>query len=76
MNVQKAAINTLEFVKVEPIRQASGTGPQHASWMLHGIAMDYIQNEKAHRWLGYAQAILVVERFASVGDMKKANVAS
>lgn len=73
MNVQAAAVSTLEFVKVEPIQNTTGTGPQHAAWMLRGIAEGYIQYEKAHRWLGYAQSILVVEKFASLGDMKKVN---
>jgi len=74
MNTRKAAAKTLVFVTVLPERSASGVGKAHAAWMLKGISEGYIGDEKAHRWLGYAQAILVQEKLASLADMKRANM--
>ena len=74
MDIQLAAERTLEMVEPEgPSRDDDGRTVAHAIWMLQGIVEGYIQYEKAHRWLGYAQAILVVAGRAELGQMKHAN---
>ncbi|NOX49193.1 MAG: hypothetical protein GXP16_01485 [Gammaproteobacteria bacterium] len=48
------------YLNVTPKRSDDGKGIRHACWMLEGIASKYVQNDKAHRWLGYAQAIIIL----------------
>lgn len=45
----------------------------HAVWMLNGIILGYIQNDKAHRWLGYVQGIMACHNVATVKQMKEVN---
>ena len=73
MNPQIVANNILEILDVEPEKDPDGTEMSHAAWMLQGIAQGYIQHEKAHRWLGYAQAILVIQGPFTLEGMKTAN---
>lgn len=75
MNTVIAAENALTFIAQDVIacRDEDGRTLSHAKWMLEGITSGYIQYEKAHRWLGYAQAILVGRKVASLSDMKRAN---
>lgn len=73
MNVQKAAKATLKEHKGEVLFVGSGDTAEHARWMLEGISKGYIQHEKAHRWLGYAQAILVMEDSGTLSEMKIIN---
>jgi hypothetical protein len=42
--------------------------------MLNEIKALRIEGEKAHRWLGYAQGILVQRRAATLEQMKEVNV--
>ncbi|MBW2675105.1 MAG: hypothetical protein JRD89_17130 [Deltaproteobacteria bacterium] len=81
MNVQKAAREMRQIIKncdpaFEPARSEDGKGVDHALWMLEGIIAGYIQHEKGHRWLGYAQAICVVEEVGTLDDMKQTNVSA
>jgi len=75
MNVVNAAANTLTFIGADVVarRAEGGHRIEHAKWMLQGISRGYIQHEKAHRWLGYAQGLLVMMSVASLHDMKEAN---
>ena len=74
MDVFKAAHDSLEYTGSNgPERDIDGGSLAHASWMLHGITMGYVQHEKAHRWLGYAQALIVNHGVASLADMKEIN---
>ena len=73
MNPQKAAQKILDDTTAECERDDDGCGIEHACWMLQGIAQGYVQHEKAHRWLGYAQGVLVMSDTYTLGDMKKAN---
>ena len=41
-------------------QDVDGATLEHAIWMLQGIIEGYVTGEKAHRWLGYAQALVVV----------------
>ena len=73
MNIQKVAQTLLDDVGFTAKRDEHGRTVEHALWMLLGIASGYIQNEKAHRWLGYAQGILVHTDIVTLSDMKDAN---
>ena len=76
MNPEIAAQKLLATVDSEVVRDPDGLGTEHAMWMLNGIFEGYIQNEKAHRWLGYAQGILVASEVVSLDDMKNINFAA
>ena len=74
MNIIKAAEHTLEHIKTyDVLRDPYGLTLEHAAWMLHGIIGGYIQNEKAHRWLGYAQAMLVLIKIVTLAEIKYLN---
>jgi hypothetical protein len=69
-----AAIYTLEDTD-HPIaaRDEDGCGIQHAAWMLEEIVTGKIAGRKAHRWLGYAQALLVSGGWLTLDEAKLAN---
>lgn len=75
MNIKLAAEKSLERTppKLKPMRAPNGEGLNHAKWLLTGILMGYIEGEKAHRWLGYAQAIMVNECVITLDDAKQIN---
>ena len=74
MNIQKAALNVLRGLgDYTDKRDPEGKTVAHAYWMLQGIAQGYIQHEKAHRWLGYAQGIIVAWNEGTLDEMKLAN---
>ncbi len=54
-------------------RDLEGRTKEHAMWMLAGVADGYIRGDKAQRWLGYAQGILVVGGDLSLVDAKAIN---
>ena len=60
-----------EDVKAE--RDLDGRTSHHAAWMLQGIALGYIQHDKAERWLGYAQGLLVANATFTLEAMKRVN---
>ena len=77
MNPQKAAKAVLLEDRLPSSEQdPDGSTPEHAIWMLEGIAAGYIQHEKAHRWLGYAQALLVCNNHETLVAMKTVNRAA
>ncbi len=77
MDMQLAAKMTIDAADVEedikPCRSEYGSTSSHALWMLYGILEGYIKHEKAHRWLGYAQAILVCNEHLSLTDCMTIN---
>lgn len=78
MNAKKAAELLLNKIITAPSIQGSEQDPEgkeigHAVWMLAGIRLGYIQYEKAHRWLGYAQGILVKSNIVSLEVVKSLN---
>lgn len=84
MNVQKAAASSLvliqEFWSIEnrrtvpaPYFDRKENSLCHAEWMLKGIVEGYIQHEKAHRWLGWAQCLISVYGLASLDELKDIN---
>ena len=62
-------------VPPEPCAQKDPQGRSYAHllWMLNGIQLQYITGNKAHRWLGYIQGMLVAHGIVSLDDMKKLN---
>jgi hypothetical protein len=72
--VAAAAMYTLDAADAPPARRSGdGDGPEHASWMLHEIVNQRIAGRKAHRWLGYAQGILVAADWLTLEQAKLAN---
>ncbi len=73
MNTKNAANEILQALDTVAMWDQDGVTIEHALWMLEGIALGYIQHEKAHRWLGYAQAILVTTGTVTLEQMKRVN---
>ena len=75
MNLKIAAAKTIIAANLEmaPERSPSGQGREHAKWLLTGIESGYIESEKANRWLGYAQCILVYENALTLHECKQIN---
>ncbi len=74
MNVATAATLTFNKIPDDGLdRDPNGKTLAHARWMLNGISVGYIQFEKAHRWLGYAQAIIVSHGAATLDELKDIN---
>ena len=44
------------------------TGPEHLMWMLDQIHTCVVGGDKAHRWLGFVQGILISRGLASVNE--------
>lgn len=66
---------------IEPTRLADGKGLAHALYMLDRVAEAEVDGKpmgenKAMRWLGYAQAMLVYEGFGALDAMKETNRAA
>ncbi|MEE9395289.1 MAG: hypothetical protein V3W41_22585 [Planctomycetota bacterium] len=81
MNTAEAARQTLTKSNIRngggPFdRCHTGMGIEHAGWMLTEIGLGNITGEKAHRWLGYAQAIVVNFGYLSLYDCKNINHAA
>jgi hypothetical protein len=86
MNVVKAADNTITIVEKHfeqrdaeipaESRLESGKGVAHAMFLLHSILRQEVEDEKAHRWLGWAQCILTYEGVMSLEGAKYANLLS
>lgn len=79
MDVIKAAENTVtllckEYPDIPVIRALDGRGSAHARWCLEEIISTNVLEEKAHRWLGYAQGVLVQNGHLSLEACKHANV--
>lgn len=80
MDIKEAAINTKALMKMKdwPEQQfmADADSPDsflHIQWMLDGIILGYIQHEKAHRWLGWAQAAICIHQEIELSELKKVN---
>lgn len=79
-NVLRAAQNTKKILfekrpeckDFDIARDDEGKKMSHALWMLNEIEFR-IAGEKAHRWLGYAQGILVHGDYLTLEDVKRCN---
>ena len=78
MNVQIAAertydlLDTKKWSKVDRV-DTGNTGYGHIEWMLQGILLNYIQHEKAHRWLGWVQACICIKQNIALSVFKDIN---
>lgn len=78
MDIKKAAESTLEIMNKPywPEEKRDRDEPDsyyYVEWMLRGIIDGYIQHEKAHRWLGWAQAIILVQQGVDLDQLKLIN---
>jgi len=79
MDTMKAASDTCNCVNTKEYpaaRGREGNTVEHAVWMLAGICLGYVQHEKAHRWLGYAQGIIVMSGMLNLEQVKGINSGS
>ncbi len=77
MNIVIAARNTIKnFDSPAASRDPYGRTIEHAIWMLAGISMGYVKDEKGHRWLGYAQALIVGDGLLTLKEVKRINKGS
>ena len=75
MNIIQAADNTFRHINdIEPERSEHGRGIAHAGWMLMQILDNEVSGDKAQRWLGYAQGIIVENYYADLEQMRECNV--
>ena len=67
MNTKVAAHDTLKVMNkpdwhketlIEKNNDRPAADYDHIEWMLNGIIDGYIQHEKAHRWLSWAQGVI------------------
>jgi len=77
MDIKKVAADTLS-VMVEPMAEYNpkckdGLDKPHVIWMLNGIILGYVTGEKAHRWLGWAQAVVCAYEYTTLEDLKVIN---
>ena len=73
--LQKLAARLLQQPSIEnnevlPSKDKEGFGVHHALWMLIGIEGGYVTGNKAQRWLGYAQALLVTNKILTLADVR------
>ena len=79
MDITKAALETLGLIEKrvgilnKTRRTDDPTSLNHLCWMLEGIITEYIQHEKAHRWLGWVQACLCKESIATMQELSLLN---
>lgn len=55
-------------------KDPEGRGIKHVKFMLNEIASERVKHEKAHRWLGYAQGMLVSSESFTLDQCKQINV--
>lgn len=72
---RSAAYHTLRPLQslFAPERSEAGIGSPHACWMLSEIAEGRVTGRKAHRWLGYAQGLLVSYGMMTLDQAKRIN---
>lgn len=74
MDVKAAAQATRDLISSSQLEyDVEGKTLGHVFWMLTGIMEGYIQYDKAHRWLGYAQGVLVRAGVVTLSDVKRVN---
>lgn len=55
-------------------KDPEGKSLDHILFMLYEIATEEVQHEKAHRWLGYAQGLLVCYEKLTLEQCKQINL--
>jgi len=49
-------------------------GKDHLNWMVSQILYNFVQGEKAHRWIGWIQGCLCMSGAASLEELKNINL--
>ncbi len=75
MDIQIAAQKTVELLPeaIKAERNEHGDTAHHAKWMLVEISEGRVTGEKAHRWLGWAQAAVCFCCHGTLEEMKTIN---
>ena len=77
MSIKQTADNMLGYITNIPTQKTTkGLTLAHAKWMLEGISREYVKGDKAHRWLGWAQAILCQYSVVDLDTLKTMNKGS
>lgn len=74
MDIKVAAKNTNKLIaEITMPLSPESMSRNHITWMLDEIENGNITGEKAHRWLGWAQAAAVSKGGATLEEMKQIN---
>ena len=74
MNIKTVAKNTNKLVaEISMPLSPESVSKKHVMWMLGEIENGNVVGEKAHRWLGWAQAAAVSRGDATLEEMKMIN---
>lgn len=75
MNVQQAAYETAKLIKETNLKQfdETHTAKDHLHMMIGKVGLGEVEGEKAHLWLGWVQACIVMSGGATVHEMKRIN---
>jgi hypothetical protein len=73
MNPWKVAEELIKEIDMVGEQDPDGMSTKHAVWMLEQIYSGELDDLKEMRWLGYAQAILVIDAMYTLEQMKEIN---
>ena len=74
ISAQTAYSRNINPMEVMAQQSPSGRGSKHLLWMLREISSPCsADTSKAHRWLGYAQALSVEYGFYTLEELRKLN---
>lgn len=76
MDLRAAAQDTRKFLtRCKTVNALGGeaTSIEHVAGMLTSIETGAVSGEKAHRWLGWAQAVICMRGGAALDELKSIN---
>ena len=73
MKLKKAAQGTMNLMTEVEYGFADACDKEHIDWMLNQIILGTITGTKAHRWLGWAQAVVCFNEDVTLEELKKIN---
>ena len=77
MNTKIAARDLWELVDKSKLPDKHDEyGKDHLKYMLNRIMIGIVEDEKAHRWLGWVQGCICVGGGATIEEMKQINKAA
>lgn len=75
VHLVSAAFGTRNLIKdIKAVKDPQGRTAKHAAWMLDEVISKKIDGEKAQRWLGYAQGILVLKGKSTMEELRDINI--
>lgn len=77
-----AALATRELLEksvgksIRAKRSEHATAAEHLAWMLNSCTLFYFEGkpQKANRWLGYVQGVMAALSYATLEELKRANM--